>query len=234
VHQYTTRCPLTQLSHPPPFHPDQLQHAQAGCPACLDHLVRQNEPLVHWVLYRWGSHALSYDEALQAGRIGLWQALRHFDPARGTAFSSYAVVAIGRHIQCESQRHRRFWRPLPYLSPPPPPDPLEQAHRCLLIQAVPSWVAQLPPRLGHIVRRYYGLDGSPPQILSTIAQTLGITLQRVHQLLQKAHHLLALPIHSWPIRLLLGRTSTQDLRATLRAWYAFRRRGQATTWRPIR
>lgn len=233
MHQYTTRCPLTQLSHPPPFHPDQLQHAQAGCPACLDHLVRRNEPLVHWVLYRWGSDSLSYDEALQAGRIGLWQALRNFDPARGTAFSSYAVVAIGRHIQREGQRHRRFWRPWPYLPPPPPPDPLEQAHRRLLIQAVPPWVAQLPPRLAFIVRCHYGLDGFRGHLLTPIGAHLGITCQRAYQLLQKAHHLLALPSHSWSLRLLLGRTSARELRATLRAWYTFRR-SQATTWRALR
>jgi len=234
MHQYTTRCPLTQLSHPPPFHPTQLQHAQQGCPCCLNQLMQKNDGLVHWVIRRYGSDPLSYDEALQAGRIGLWQALRHFDLARGTAFSTYAVVVIGRHIQREGQCYRRFWRTLPQVFPAPLPHLLEEAHRSLLIGAVPSWVAQLPPRLGHIVRRYYGLDGSPPQILSTIAQTLGITCQRAYQLLQKAHHLLALPIHSWPIRLLLGRTSTQELRATLRAWYTFRRRGQATTWRPIR
>jgi len=56
--QYTSRCAFAQLDHPPPFHPDQLQHAQQGCGDCLDHLVRRNEPLVHWVLYRWGSDPL--------------------------------------------------------------------------------------------------------------------------------------------------------------------------------
>jgi RNA polymerase sigma factor (sigma-70 family) len=232
--QYTSACRLAQLDHPPPLSLAQLQHAQAGCSDCLNHLMRQNDGLVHWVIRRYGSNLLSYDEALQAGRIGLWQALLHFDLARGTAFSTYAVVVIGRHIHREGQAYRRFWRPLPQVFPAPLPHLLEEAHRGLLIQAVPSWMAQLPPRLVHIVRCYYGLDGSPPQTLSAIAQTLGITCQRAYQLLQKAHHLLALPIHSWPIRLLLGRTSTQELRATLRAWYTFRRRGQATTWRPIR
>lgn len=231
--QYTSACRLAQLDHPPPFHPTQLQHAQQGCPCCLNQLMCKNDGLVHWVIRRYGSDPLSYDEALQAGRIGLWQALLHFDPCRGTAFSTYAVVVISRHIHGEGQSYRRFWRPLPQVFPSPLPHLLEEAHRGLLIQAVPSWVAQLPPRLGHIVRRYYGLDGSPPQILSAIAQALGITCQRAYQLLQKAHHLLALPSHSWSLRLLLGRTSARELRATVRAWYTFRR-SQATTWRALR
>jgi len=67
--QYTPICTFTQLTHPPPFHPDQLQHAQSGCPDCLDHLVQENERLVHWVLHNFRSVSLPYDEALQAGRV---------------------------------------------------------------------------------------------------------------------------------------------------------------------
>lgn len=39
-----------------------------------------------------------YDEALQHGAVALMYACRHFDPARGTQFSTYAVLSIQRAI----------------------------------------------------------------------------------------------------------------------------------------
>jgi len=41
---------------------------------------------------------LAYEEALQAGRIGLWRAIPGYDPERGTAFSIYAWTAIMRSV----------------------------------------------------------------------------------------------------------------------------------------
>jgi RNA polymerase sigma factor (sigma-70 family) len=150
--QYTPICALTQLRHPPPFHPDQLRHAQQGCPDCLDHLMAQNDALVHWVIRRFGTGPLAYDEALQSRRIGLWQALLHLHPARGTAFASYAVPAIARRIRREAQRVQRFWRPVPARAATEPPDPVQRAERQELRQAVRRWVGQLPPRQGRLLR----------------------------------------------------------------------------------
>lgn len=219
--QYTPTCALTQLRHPPPFHPDQLRHAQQGCPNCLDHLMAQNDALVHWVIRRFPSGPLSYDEALQAGRIGLWQALRHFNPARGTAFSSYAVPAILRHIRLEARRSQRFWRPWPDRPWAEPPDPVAEAERNGLRQAVQRWVEQLPRRQAVVLRARYGLDGAPPQDQKAIAAPLGVTRQRVQQLLQEAHLRLALPIYSWEVRCWLQRTAAPELRTARRAWYHF-------------
>ena len=219
--QYTRTCSLTQLRHPPPFHPDQLRHAQQGCPDCLDHLMAQNDALVHWVIRRFPTGPISYDEALQSGRIGLWQALRRFNPARGTAFSSYAAPAILRHIRREAGRLRRFWRPRPALPWAEPPDPVEQAERNGLRLAIHRWVGQLPQRQVVILRARYGLDGAPPQDQKSIATPLGVTRQRVQQLLQEAHLRLALPLYSWEVRCWLQRTAAPELRAARRAWYRF-------------
>jgi hypothetical protein len=106
----------------------------------------------------------------------------------------------------------------------PPPDLVEEVQRRMLLQTVPPWLAQLPARLAYVVRAYYGLGGTLPQTQRTIAQTLGLTHQRVQQLLTEARLLLALPVYSWPIRLLLERTSTADVQAALRAYYRFRQR----------
>jgi RNA polymerase sigma factor (sigma-70 family) len=185
-------------------------------------LVRQNEPLVHWVLQRSSSAPLSYDEALQSGRIGLWRALLRFDPERGFTFCTYAVVAIRRHIQRENQLGQRAQRPLPGVPGEPPAELLEEVQRRILLRAVPPWLAHLPPRLAYAIKAYYGLTNAPPQTQRAIARTLGVTRQRVQQLLTEARLLLALPVYSWPIRLLLERTSTADIQAALRAYYRFR------------
>ena len=72
--------------------------AQAGCRVCQESLLRQHAGLIHFVLRRYVRGGVAYAELLQAGRIGLWQAVRHFDAARGVAFSTYAVVAIQRQM----------------------------------------------------------------------------------------------------------------------------------------
>src|SRR5437763_16957905 len=59
-------------------------------------LMAQHERLVHWLVHRQGWDGLTYAEAVQAARVGLWHALQGYDPTRGTRFSSYAVPVI-RH-----------------------------------------------------------------------------------------------------------------------------------------
>jgi hypothetical protein len=60
--------------------------------------MARHERLVHWVVRRQWLGVLSFQDALHEGRIGLWSALCHYDPDRGTAFSSYAVPAIAHAV----------------------------------------------------------------------------------------------------------------------------------------
>jgi hypothetical protein len=71
---------------------------------------------------------VAYEELLQAGCIGLWQAVLHFDPHRSIAFSTYAWVTIQRHIwRAVAQANRpQANPPLPRLS-----DPLDVAEENL-------------------------------------------------------------------------------------------------------
>ena len=68
--------------------------------AVQEAMVR-HDGLVHAFIRRQGGGDIPYEEALQAGRIGLWHAIQGYDPMRGTTFSTYAWVAICRQI------HRR-------------------------------------------------------------------------------------------------------------------------------
>ena len=62
--------------------------AQAGCAESLNALMEQHEGLVHLVVRRQWLLTLEYEEALQAGRRGLWRAVLGYDPERGIRFST--------------------------------------------------------------------------------------------------------------------------------------------------
>ncbi len=65
--------------------------------------IRQHEGLVQAVVRRQVLGDLTFDEALQAGRISLWHAILGYDPHRGWAFSTYAWPAIMRYVSAGRQ-----------------------------------------------------------------------------------------------------------------------------------
>ena len=68
--------------------------AQAGCLDCLETLLRENKGLIQSVIQMQGMGGIDYTDLVQEGRIGLWLAIMHYDPARGYAFSTYAWTVI--------------------------------------------------------------------------------------------------------------------------------------------
>ena len=84
-----------------------FRQAQAGCRDSLARLMAAHEGLVQVVVRKQALGHLPFAEALQAGRIGLWRAILGFDPERGYAFSTYAWVAICRHIHSRAKELRR-------------------------------------------------------------------------------------------------------------------------------
>ena len=189
--------------------------------------LAEHERLVHWVVRRQWLGALSYREAVQAGRIALWRALRGYDPQRGYAFSSYAVPAIKHAIwQAVTQA-----KPCPQevLTPHPPqaaPEVDEMVERVLVWEALSHLLACLPHRLQLVIVARYGLNGEAPHTFAAIGRTLGVTRQRAHQLHTEAVLWLADPVHSLALRRLLGCNTVADYRVylrRLRTWLRARR-----------
>ena len=85
----------------------RFRQAQAGCRTSLNALLARHAGLVPYVVNRQNRWGLAYDEALQAGRHGLWRAVLGYDPQRGTAIATYAYGAIMRHVWAAVQRHLR-------------------------------------------------------------------------------------------------------------------------------
>jgi RNA polymerase sigma factor (sigma-70 family) len=189
--------------------------AQAGDGPSLERLMTEHDGLVHRVLRRQWRGALSYTEALQEGRIGLWRAILGYETERGVAFSTYAGVAIARKIwqavklgQAREEKLEQVW------------DWEEEASRgpgvlsCLLVgevrAALKVQVQELPARQRRVVEAYYGLEGQGPQTLAELGRQLGCSRQALsyhhHRALQRLRH----PAFSARLRELLGRNRRED------------------------
>jgi RNA polymerase sigma factor (sigma-70 family) len=217
------------IVHPFPLKgPAAFACAQAGCRVCLDGLMRQHEGLVHHVLRRQVSGAAAYDDVLQEGRIALWQAILHFDPQRGVAFSTYAGAAIRYRIWDTAQR-----------AEPPIAEPLadstggtleaveEDLWRAAVRGALVEAVSRLPERLRQVISAAYGLDGQPPRTLVAIGRHFGVTKEMARYWRNNGLVLLRLPSFSRRLRQLCGqdnRTAYARSQSLTRAWLRGRRR----------
>ena len=186
--------------------------------ACtLDAAMAAHDRLVSWVVRRQRRGALSFADALQAGRIGLWHALQGFDSSRGTRFSSYAIPAIAHAVWEEVAGARRVPIPLrrPLAEEVEESDLDAALHQAQVAHALHALVAQLPVRLGAVVVAHYGLDGTLPQTFAQIGQSWGVSRQRVHQLHCQALCVLAHPVTSGAVRGLVERQQRSDYQGTL-------------------
>jgi RNA polymerase sigma factor (sigma-70 family) len=187
--------------------------------------MERHAGLIHAFIRRQGGGEISYEEALQAGRMGLWRALRGYDPARGTAFSTYAWVAICRQIQQrerELKRERGVWRgEMP--APRSAADPEIWVEQKLIQEALTELVRRLPQRLRQVIVCRYGLGDQKRQTLREIGAELAITGERVRQLQQEALAWLRHPAHSVGVRQLLDKNTAADYRQALAENAALRR-----------
>ena len=86
----------------------RLKLAQEGDLAARDALVRENLPLVRFLVRRFLDRGKEYDDLYQHGCLGLLKAIERFDLSYDVAFSTYAVpVIIG-----EMRRYLRDDNPL--------------------------------------------------------------------------------------------------------------------------
>lgn len=208
--------------------PAVLGCAQAGCRVCQDRLVRQHEGLVHFVLRRQGYGNVAYADLLQAGRIGLWQAVLHFDAGRGVAFSTYAVVAIQRRIWRAVVQAQRT--AVPCLCPEPV-HALRQAEENLwqsqVEAALLEAVNRLPTRARQVIVAAYGLDGQPPRSFAAVGRAWGVSREAVRYWHNAALVLLRLPAFSGRLRQVWeqdSRAAYARSQAMSRAWQRQRRR----------
>lgn len=203
-----------------------FKQAQQGCQTSLNQLMAQHEGLVQANVRRQWPGQASFEERVQAGRIGLWRAILGYDPQRGLAFSTYAWPSISRAI----------WRVVQASEPQPPvglplveteTDPAEWWAAQAVYQELHQLVRRLPERQRLVILAYYGLNQSEPKLLREIGASLGLSIERVRQLHLEALIWLRHPGHSHRLRTLLNRHRPADYEWAQRqaqAWRQYLRR----------
>ena len=86
-----------------PFAADLLEAAKAGDAKAAETLVEENSGLIWSIARRYFGRGVDADDLFQLGCVGLVKAIRGFDGAYGTRFSTYVVPKISGEI-------RRFLR----------------------------------------------------------------------------------------------------------------------------
>lgn len=193
----------------------------------VDQMLAHHERLVHWVVHRQWLGDLSYAAAVQAGRLALWQAVQGYDAQRGTAFSTYAVLAIQRAVwravaKAEAPADEQDCERVPQ----PAVDPEQVVLQRLTAELVKALVAQLPARLAFIIVAHYGLADASAQSFAQIGCVLGVTRQRVQQLHREALLYLAQPSRSLALRQWLERNTRADYQVFLAQQRRWLRRGR--------
>jgi RNA polymerase sigma factor (sigma-70 family) len=185
--------------------------AQAGCRESLNALMEQHEGLVHLVVRRQWLLSLDYEEALQAGRRGLWRAVLGYDAERDTRFSTYAYLAIMRYVWGDVKaEQRRIKREVPIsilalYSYEAGVDPAWLKDQEEIRASLLALIERLPEEQQEVISAYYGLGEQEPQSLKAIGKRLGISGERVRLLRNAALVWLSQPAHSQEIRSLLAR-----------------------------
>jgi RNA polymerase sigma factor (sigma-70 family) len=192
------------------------QQAQAGCRQSVNELMSEHDGLVHAVVRQQFLGDLPYEEALQAGRTGLWRAIKGYDDQRGTAFSTYAWTAIMRSVWAAVKGYRREGLTT-YLAVEVVDEqqgPAQLWETAVVKASIWAAVAHLPERLQTVLRARYGRAGQAPTTFQQIGAQLGVSKQRAHQLHQEALIRLRQPALSYQLRGLLGKHRISEYQAT--------------------
>ena len=210
-----------------------FRQAQTGCRDSLARLMAAHEGLVHAVVRKQVLGILPFADALQAGRIGLWRAILHFDPQRGTAFSTYAWTCImhrvWREVKLADRAHVQAAQRLPLTEVAScaleDGDPADDWEAFAIYSALWGLIARLPERLRIVALARYELSGQPQVFYSHIGAALGVSGERARQLHTEALIWLRQPAHSQQLRSLLGRHSLADyesVEAETQEWLRWR------------
>jgi RNA polymerase sigma factor (sigma-70 family) len=147
-------------------------------------LIREHEWLIKHLSRRYSrvGRRAGPDERMQAGRIGLWKALRGFDSSRGVKFASYAT----QFVLAEFRRAGRDVIPLAgvalddEIAIDPRASAADELERLATLDAV---LERLSPRQRAVALAIYrdGLSAADT------ARGLGMSRARVGQLLERIH-----------------------------------------------
>ena len=168
---------------------DLPARAQQGDENALAALIARMMPAIRKGAAECTAPGLDFDDAVQEGLIGLFQAVRGYKPAAGTPFAPYAAACI-HHAQQDAQRAAlrkkhaplNFSVPLPDAEEIPQPGPEELA---IAGERYADTLQRMQTELSVLERRALvaNLHGQP---VAQTAQALGTTPKAVANALARA------------------------------------------------
>jgi RNA polymerase sigma factor (sigma-70 family) len=163
---------VTRLLSLPPLDPDHEHElalrSRAGDAAARTELIESALRLVPLHALRLGARGETLMDAVQAGSVGLIEAVDRFDPDRGVRLATYAwpwiAHAVGTVLR--EREHTAPWSPLGEDEPP-----------SLVTEAVHG----LETTLAEVLRVRHRLDGTPGPARSreVVAVHLGLSVSQV-------------------------------------------------------
>ena len=220
----------TGLRMPPEA--SKYERAQEGCRESLNQLMKRHEPLVLHAVKRQNLGDLPYEEAVQAGRIGLWQAILKYDEGRGNRFSTYAYPAIVHQVwgavkaHCVANGKEHATREWVIFFRHCEAGPAQQQSGQEVRACLDAMVMNMPELKQQVIRVRYEMGGQKWKTYEEIGKELGFSGEWVRQLEIQAMVWLRHPAHSQELRALLRRHSQQEYEwaeEIAQAW--LRRRG---------
>jgi RNA polymerase sigma-B factor len=121
------------------------RYGESRDPALREHLVERYLPLARTIARRYQSPRVPTEDLVQVAAIGLMKAIDRYDPARGIAFSSYAVPTMVGEVQRHFRDHTWGVRP--------PRDLQERAQRVIAVNRALSADLGRPPSAREIAER---------------------------------------------------------------------------------
>jgi len=198
---------------------ERLICAQAGCEDCMNVMLRENIGLIFAVMRDQVCGKVNLDDLAQEGWIGLWYAIKHYDPERGARFSTFAWMVIRHRIWIAVERASRVERWQKSGGPYTDATGIQLSidwQDGQIREALEEGLAKLSARERLVLMLHYGWNGSPPQTFAEISQAIGLTRQRAHQIHNEALAFLRTPALSIRLRSIEQRDSCGEYRLALR------------------